>query len=431
MASICLRLDERTEKNNMYQVRIRISHGRMSAWHPTGVWVEQKCFKNDSLYDPIDRRAYMYLTKKEQLAVMVRKYDEAVFELTRADCGEETLANMTATELRDYVFGSKQRAKKTARQMVQSRTKRTARQVVQSRSKTTMAAAASDFLDWFQKYGDMRNTANTRKHFEYIWRLLYEYIHVRNMRTLTFTDITYERLTDIKQWIKSTGRGEATRFKAESYIRAAYREGIRMKYVDRSADPFFDYRIEKIPERDIVTVGAAELRRLMDLSLDGHPGLQRSRDMLLASFYLCGANFWDMWQMPRAENGEVAFVRSKVSLKTQKKVHIRVEPELDAILTKYAGTDTLLHFDGDFDNVRRNIIRGAKSLGDMLGFPLGFTVIRRTWATIAGQLECPDRVIDKSMGHMDSTVTGRYYEQYDWSRTAKWNRRIIDHVMQQ
>jgi hypothetical protein len=54
--------------------------------------------------------------------------------------------------------------------------------------------------------------------------------------------------------------------------------------------------------------------------------------------------------------------------------------------------------------------------------------IRRTWATIAGELECPDRVIDKSMGHVDKTVKDVSYERYDWGLTAKWNRKIIDHI---
>lgn len=416
MASIVLRLDDRTVKNQMNQVRIRISHGHMSAWYPTGVWVEKQYFKEESVYDPIDRRAYMAPMKREQLAVLVRKYDEALFDLTRAEYGEATLANMTANELRDYVFGQRPRIRKTARQVVSSRRR---------------SATATDFLDWFQQYGEGRKSANTRKHFTYVWSLLLQYIHAHNMRQLDFADITYQQLNNLKAWIRNTGRGEATRFKTESYVRAAYREGMRMGMVDRNADPFLLYRIEKVPEHEIVTVGATELRRLMDLSLDGHPGLERSRDMLLASFYLCGANFWDMWQMPPVQDGEVAFVRSKVSGRTQKKVHIRVEPELEAILLKYRGEETLLHFDGEFGNIQRNVCRGAKALSDMLGFSISFAVIRRTWATIAGQLECPDRVIDKSMGHMDQSVTGRYYEQYDWSRTAKWNRRIIDYVMQQ
>ena len=67
-------------------------------------------------------------------------------------------------------------------------------------------------------------------------------------------------------------------------------------------------------------------------------------------------------------------------------------------------------------------------LSKELGFKVNMEIIRRTWATLAGELECPEIVIDKSMGHVARTVNGRFYEKYDWSRTAKWNRRIIDYV---
>jgi hypothetical protein len=30
---------------------------------------------------------------------------------------------------------------------------------------------------------------------------------------------------------------------------------------------------------------------------------------------------------------------------------------------------------------------------------------------------------------MDATVNRKFYERYDWSLTAKWNRKIIDHVL--
>ena len=66
-----------------------------------------------------------------------------------------------------------------------------------------------------------------------------------------------------------------------------------------------------------------------------------------------------------------------------------------------------------------------------LGFSVTMPKIRRTWATIAGGLECPEIVINKSLGHLDTTVNRRFYDDYDWSLTAKWNRKIIDYIKQQ
>ena len=81
MASIILRLDERTNKNGMQQVRLRISHKGTNAWHPTGVWVEPMFFDGKNLYESISKRAPMAMYKRELLAGIVRQYDEAMFDL--------------------------------------------------------------------------------------------------------------------------------------------------------------------------------------------------------------------------------------------------------------------------------------------------------------------------------------------------------------
>ena len=139
MASIVLRIDERTEKNGMCPVRVRISHQHQAAWLATGVSVEPQFFKNDSLYDPIGSRAYMAKEKREQLAYYVRKWDEGMFDLLHAEGGEMQLSQMSANDLRAYIFGE--------------RKKTTAKEVVSKKRKTT----SPDFLDWFQQYGETRN----------------------------------------------------------------------------------------------------------------------------------------------------------------------------------------------------------------------------------------------------------------------------------
>lgn len=410
MASIVLRLDERSVKNGMCPVRLRISHQHQSAWVGTGVAVEPQFFRNDSLYDPIANRAYMAKEKRESLAVYVRKWDEGLFDLLHADGGVEQLNQMTAAQLKAYIFG--ERKKKTAKEVV-------------SRKRGSTSA---DFLDWFQQYGQTRAAKSTRSHFDYIWRLLYNYMKERGMQVLMFQDITYTFLVDMKAWNRKS-RGEATRYKCESYIRAAYREGMRRGMVRRELDPFFDYKIERMPLKDIETVGADTLRRLAEMKCENSE-TTRTRDMLLASFYLCGANFQDMYYMPAAKDGQVEFVRSKVSRISQRTVRIRIEPELAAIIEKYADTtgERLFSFGTKFEIMQHNFRRGCDKIEAALGERVNFAKIRRTWATVAGKLECPDEVIDMSLGHVPMTVRGRHYEDYDWTRTAKWNRKIIDYI---
>ena len=64
-----------------------------------------------------------------------------------------------------------------------------------------------------------------------------------------------------------------------------------------------------------------------------------------------------------------------------------------------------------------------------LGFDVTMAKIRRTWATLAAEIECPDAVIDMCMGHVAKTVNSRFYVKPNWERAAKWNRKVIDYVL--
>ena len=409
MASIVLRIDDKV-KNGMASVRLRISHNHTSAWYKTGVMIEPSCFQSASVYDPVNKKAYMASEKRSRLLDVVRKWDDGLIDLQRAEGGDEQIARMTATELRDYIYGSRVQVRK-ASEMVKKRKK----------------GKSDDFMDWFDKYAQSRNSDRTKEHVAYVWRLLLQYITARSLRELTFADITYERMTDIKAWLKQTNRGEQARFKLESYVRAAYREGQRMGMCDRAHDPFLDYRIERVPEKDIVTISREQVRELMEYNK--RPGLQRAKDVLLASFYLCGANFMDMYDMREPVNGEVSFVRHKVQRRTQKETRIHVEPELAAIVCRYGGEGRLLNFTANMRSLQYNLNDNYRELSKELGFKVNMEIIRRTWATLAAEIECPDAVIDMCMGHVARSVNSRFYVKPNWERVAKWNRKVIDHVL--
>ena len=414
MASIVLRIDERVVKNGMSPIRVRVSHNHTAAWYQTGVSVEPSCFQSGSIYDPIGRRAYMAAEKRAKLLEMVRRWDDGLMELQKADGGDEQIARMNATELRDYIFGEKKVVRKaSAAEMVRKR----------------KTGHVSDFLSWFDQYGQGRQSERTREHFAYVSRVLNEYTRARGLQGLTFADINYERLTDMKAWLRGRSSGEPTRFKVESYVRAAYREGQRFGKCDRSHDPYLDYKIEKVPEKDIVTISRDEMHTLMLAPLKERPGLQRAKDVLMASFYLCGANFVDLYDMPAPVNGEVQFVRHKVAGRTQKKTCIRVEPELEEITARYGGDGRLLNFTANMRSLQYRMCDNYVELSKELGFKVNMEIIRRTWATLAAEIECPDTVIDMCMGHVARSVNSRFYVKPDWRRAAKWNRRVIDYVL--
>ena len=411
MASIIFRLDERSIKNGIAPVRMRISHKGTNAWHPTGVVVEPVYFNGSNIHDAISKRAPMASFKREQLANLVRQYEESLFELHRSDGGAAQMEQMTANEMRAYIFGEKPR-------------KQTAVQLVQTKKKMQQAA---DFMAFLDEYGHSKDKVRTRENFAYVWRLVFAYLKARKLDGLSFLDLNYERLVDMKAWIRSEGKGEPTRFKMESYIRSTYKEGLRRKMCSLDADPFLDYKIEPVPEHDIETITRKQVRKLMDADCDGHPGLQRAKDVLLASFYLCGINFQDMYALPMGD--EAVYIRQKVDKHTQKHVRVRVEPELSEIVQRYEGDGRMFNFQAGCKNLYYRLDDNFVELSKELGFKVNLAIIRRTWATLAAEIECPDTVINHSMGHIVRTVNARFYERYDWSRTAKWNRRVIDYVL--
>lgn len=410
MAKLSLDIDTRSLKNGEAQIRLRITHRGTNAYYGTGICIEPQYFMNGSLYDPIHRKARLAVEKREQVASIVKKFDEWLAEVDR-----DELQSISAKEIRDRVCGINNKK-------VRVRT-RAGRKPNDS----------ADFVIWFREYGDSRRTEKTRKSYEYAWNVIREYCDFRRIHTIYFSDIEYSRLTDIAHWLRDTGRGESTRHMIESYFRAAYKDAQRCKLVSRDNDPYFDYSIEAVPQRDIDFLNAKQIRSLASVDLTDAAGLERARDIAMMSFYLCGANLLDIYLLDNdsVQDNEIVFIRHKVNARNQRAQHINIEPELAVLMNKYKGKKKPLRFSessANYETFQRKINQLLKCVSKRLGFKVTMARVRRSWASIAGKLEIPDRVIDKSMGHMDINVKDRHYEQYDWSRTAKANRQIINYV---
>lgn len=408
MANLRLNLDTRTKTNGMYPIRLRINNNGTSAYVATGVQVDEHFYIEGSLYDCIHRKDPMAVEKREKVSRLVRKFEEFL-----NDTDESELKALTARDIKERVCAGVPARKSKV-------------------SKKTETPSA-DFMAFFDEFGKSRNTPKTVKSYEYAWGVLLEYLKSRDMQTLTFGDIDYARLVDIAGWLKSRNLGPSTRHMIESYVRAAYRDAQRRHLVSRDNDPYFDYSIAKVPVKDIECLTADEMKRVINYDLSACQGLQRARDLALISFYLCGANLLDLCIMDMPKGGEVVFTRHKVERASQREISIRIEPELEALLKLYGGQQRLLacaENASNYETLQRRINHLLKQAGEKIGVDITFAKIRRTWATIAAQIECPDYIINKSMGHLDATINKRFYERYDWRLTAKWNRKVIDHILQ-
>ena len=439
-------IDTRCLKNGAAQIRLRINHKGTSAYYGTGVYVEPRYFIGSSLYDPVSRKAPTAAIVRERVGQMVGRLDEFINETDRS-----VLDRMTATDIREAALGVKRRSGSDG--VIGSelaavarfggsevQTTNGAKRNAQTGSIAVGRAQAggisgrrmqADFVAFFEQYGESRRTVKTQDSYAYAAKVLREYCETRMLGSLTFVDIDYSRLVDFARWLESTGRSHATRHMLESYVRAAYRDAQKRRLVSRELDPYYDYSIKPVPLKDIETLSAKEMHALMvyEPKLGGQ---RMGRDIALMSFYLCGANLIDLYEMQ--DGKECVFVRHKIEHRYQRELHIRIEPEFAALVERYKGDGMLLSFKAKYKNYesfRHKIAHRLRELSSELGFSVTMPKIRRTWATIAGGLECPEIVINKSLGHLDSTVNRRFYDDYDWSLTAKWNRKIIDYIKQQ
>ena len=76
MATITLNLDERTIKNGMAQVRIRISHKGTNCFIGTSVWIEPQYFQPDTLHDAVHRKAQMAADKRLRISEQVQRIED-------------------------------------------------------------------------------------------------------------------------------------------------------------------------------------------------------------------------------------------------------------------------------------------------------------------------------------------------------------------
>lgn len=453
-------IDTRCLKNGAAQIRLRINHKGTSAYYGTGVYVEPRYFIGTSLYDPVSRKAPTAAIVRERVGQIVGSVDEFLNDTDRS-----VLDRMTATDIREAALGVKRRSgtdgvhgvgrlsgtdgvhgvgRLSRSDGVQGADLASVARFCGSEAQTTNGAkinaqtggiagrrVQADFVAFFEDYGESRRTGKTQDSYAYAAKVLREYCEARRLGSLTFMDIDYSRLVDFARWLESTGRSHATRHMLESYVRAAYRDAQKRRLVSRELDPYYDYSIKPVPLKDIETLTAKEMHALM--VCEPKLGCQRmGLDIALMSFYLCGANLIDLYEMQ--DGKECVFVRHKIEHRYQRELHIRIEPELAALVERYKGDGMLLSFKAKYKNYesfRHKIAHRLRELSGELGFSVTMPKIRRTWATIAGELECPDSIINKSMGHVDSTVNDRSYKDYKWSQTADWNRKIIDYIKQQ
>lgn len=260
-------------------------------------------------------------------------------------------------------------------------------------------------------------------------------------------EIRFEKIT--KLWIDgfySSLRGLSVNSRGmhlrnlRNVINYAMDEGITQNY------PFRNYRIPS-EETAMRVLPVEKMRKLLKLQLSTYD--TEYRDMFLLSFYLIGINMVDLAGLTKDNivDGRIEYRRAK----TGKFYSIRIEPEAQAILSRYKGKKHLLQPFDLYDNYKDYTahlnasirkIGTVKTVGGKPQYtknhlpvmqPLEPAITsywaRYSWATYAADLDIPKDTISEALGHKyGSNITGVYIK-FSRDKIDAANRKVIDYVL--
>ena len=211
-----------------------------------------------------------------------------------------------------------------------------------------------------------------------------------------------------------------------------------------SSYPFENFKFKTEPTRKR-SVNVELFRKFLNFPVDEVKG--KYRDYFVISFLLIGINIKDLLLSRHNQviDGRLEYIRNK----THKKYSIKIEPEAQALLDKYAGNDYLLEA-MDHCKHHKSFARAINEACQMIGpeievqdelFPdktekriepiiQGITTYfaRHSWATFAYEIGIPIDVISQALGHSINNRTTMIYIKYDQSKQDEANRRVIDYV---
>lgn len=213
--------------------------------------------------------------------------------------------------------------------------------------------------------------------------------------------------------------------------------------------PFENFSIKTEPTQKR-SVSADLLRKFKDYPAT--PQQSKYRDYFFLMFYLIGINTKDLLLAKKDAivNGRLEYIREK----THKKYSIKIEPEAQELIDKYAGENYLLeamdhcvHYKSfghmmndslkEIGDIKWEMIPNPDNLFDAPKLiktiePVipGITTYyaRHSWATIAYEIGIPMEVISDALGHSFGNRTTLIYVKKDPAKIDDANRAVIDRL---
>lgn len=252
-----------------------------------------------------------------------------------------------------------------------------------------------------------------------------------------FEDITLRYLEDFDKWMTEKGITQNSKNVYYRNIRSVFNDAIDEDITTNY--PFRKFKLKKVTTRKR-SLSVEELRTLRDYPCEEWQ--EKYRDIFMLMFYLCGINGADLYPAKKSQvrKGRLEYERAK----TYKAYSIKIEPEAQAIIDKYAGDEYLLKFcegDKNYTYILQRMSRALKEIGPYSRKGLGgkkehkplFPELtqywcRHTWATIAAELDIPKETIAAALGHDMGNTTTAIYINFNQKKVDDANRRVIDYL---
>lgn len=253
---------------------------------------------------------------------------------------------------------------------------------------------------------------------------------------LRFADINQEWLGQFDKWMARTAPNANARNIHLRNVRAVFNDAL----ADGATEALYPFRKFKIvpeatPDRSLTV---EEMRTIF--AFEGPNWQQYYVDMFKLSFLLCGINIVDLAKIRRTEKGRVEFTRTKTGVP----VSVGVQPEAAALIDKHRGDGYLVSISNRVRNYKDFLHRMNDALqkigtaynphtkkreGQPLFPELTSYWARYAWATIAAELDVPERTIGAALGHSSGTVTSIYTRTDMRKKVDAANREVIDLVL--
>ena len=287
-------------------------------------------------------------------------------------------------------------------------------------------SSKESLTDYFSRYAGSRRTEKSREVYRYT---------LKTIRAFDNEEVPFEKVNVI--WLKAfdahlekQGVGINTRAIHFRNLRAVFNSAINEDLIGLEYYPFRKFKIAS-SRKDKEALTEEQLQRLIAYDTP-YPFRRTTRDLFLLSFYMCGMNLVDLYHLDRLREGRAHFVRTKTSGKNINPVSILVQPEAAEIIARYAGAEHVLRFIEEratYDTFIHQVQRALRHIAKELGIEgLTFYWARYTWATLADKLGISEKEISKGLGHVDTSIAGKFYISYDWTKVDRANRTVLDYI---